>query len=99
VASVNRCQSPTSTVRPNPVSVDPPRRQPKPAHQGRELTVGRHSHDLGIEAVPAIASQQHRLELGVECQLDTAGGEPLPAQPRLVDTGPSPPTAVEHAMV
>jgi hypothetical protein len=42
---VNRCQSPISTARPNPVSVAPPRQQPNRATTGAPGRLRRHGQD------------------------------------------------------
>jgi len=98
VDPVNRCQSPISTDSPNPVNVDTPRRQHNRRTTGGVLAAESHLGDRVIQPVPAGRGEQHRLEGGIERQLQPRQREMLPAQPLLVHPGPRMPTGIQDPL-
>ena len=88
MAPVKRCQSPISTANPNAVNVDTPRRQPS------RRTTAVYSLSAAISVI-ALSRRSRRSSVSSMASRSASNaswmprlGEPLPAQPRLVDAGP-----------
>jgi pimeloyl-ACP methyl ester carboxylesterase len=71
------------------------------SHDGRELAVGGHGPDRGIESVTSGVDGENGVVVGLEGQSCRGRIEPLvadPTQPRVVGTGPGPALGVDETL-
>ena len=83
---------------PEPGQRGHPTQTTQPAHHRGVLAAHSHLGDRVIQPVPAGRGEQHRLERGIERQLQPRQREMLPAQPLLVHPGPRMPTGIQDPL-